>query len=596
MTKPNCTSPGRPAAVLYARVSTGEQVKHGTSLESQIEACRVKAAALGLTVYAEYEDAGISGGLLLMRGGIQQAISDVQAGRADTLICANLSRFSRDAEHQQTLKKAIEAASGRIVFCDMAFDQTPEGDLAYGLMGQFAQYERQVIRARTMRGKRKRAEEGQQPQRSRPPFGYHIVTNAQVAAGLYPPEMRGHYLVAEPTAVVVRRLFADYRSGAFSLSTLCLALNREGVATPANGRAWREATLRIILMNPVYKGQPVSGRHKCMTDESRLGQRHKQTGRLIVTPHTRQLASDEHRLTLSAPPLVTEDVWDAVQDRLARGRAEGSGNPRVVRMLSGHTVCPHCGGKAGLKQQKANGKRYRYFICSGHKDARYQSGVSPCRGDLYPVETVEQAVLQALRDAWTHPQAVAAALEAYTEPVAAEEPEKDAELAAVRAALEELKAEEQATAQAQIAGIRAGAAPDVYAAMFADIADIAARRRQLDAQRLQVDAQRLRREPAAPARTRGRRTGPDAKARRVALQAMEQAWRVLTSPEVEGHVKRDLLLTVIEKVVCRKDGAEVVFLPGALGDAGEAGSTLHTTCIVCDVRRGQGDFLVEATA
>lgn len=313
-----------PGAVIYARVSTGEQVKHGTSLESQVETCRDKALSLGLPIYAEYQDAGISGGLLVMRDGIQQAISDIQSGRADTLICANLSRFSRDAEHQQTLKKAIEAAGGRIVFCDMVFDQTPEGDLAYGLMGQFAQYERQVIRARTMRGKRKRAEEGQQPQRSRPPYGYHIVTNAQVAANLYPVAMRGQYLISEPTAAIVRRLFADYHSGGFSLSTLCLALNREGVATPANGRAWREATLRVILMNPVYKGQPVSGRQKCATDETRLGQRHKLTGRPIVTPHTRTLAPEENRLTLSAPALVTEAVWDAVQERLARGPPRGA--------------------------------------------------------------------------------------------------------------------------------------------------------------------------------------------------------------------------------------------------------------------------------
>lgn len=37
-------------------------------------------------------------------------------------------------------------------------------------------------------------------------------------------------------------------------------------------------------MNPAYKGEPVSGRQKCSTDESRLGQRHKLTGRLITTP------------------------------------------------------------------------------------------------------------------------------------------------------------------------------------------------------------------------------------------------------------------------------------------------------------------------
>ena len=96
----------RAGAVIYTRVSTGEQAEHGTSLESQRDACRAKALALGLPIIAEYEDAGISGGFLLSRPGMMAAIADIQAGRADTLICANVSRYSRDVEHQQTLLKS----------------------------------------------------------------------------------------------------------------------------------------------------------------------------------------------------------------------------------------------------------------------------------------------------------------------------------------------------------------------------------------------------------------------------------------------------------------------------------------------------------
>lgn len=75
----------------------------------------------------------------------------------------------------------------------------------------------------------------------------------------------------------------------------------------------------------------------------------------------------------------------------------------------------------------------------------------------------------------------------------------------------------------------------------------------------------------------------------VALLALEQAWRVLNSPDIEGYVKRDLLLTVIEKVICQKDGAEVVFRPGVFGEALNTGAktdqeeegfpTLYTTCM-----------------
>ena len=40
----------------------------------------------------------------------------------------------------------------------------------------------------------------------------------------------------------------------------------------------------------------------------------------------------------------------------------------------------------------------------------------------------------------------------------------------------------------------------------------------------------------------------------------------LTSPQLEGSCKRDLLGTVIERVICRKGGAEVVFRPGMFAD------------------------------
>ncbi len=342
-------------------------------------------------------------------------------------------------------------------------------------------------------------------------------------------------------------------------------------------------------MNPAYKGQPVSGRQKCSTDESRLGQRHKLTGRLITTPDVRSLVPEELRLTLSAPPLVTEAVWDAVQERLTQGRAQNSGNPRQVRMLSGQTFCPFCQGKTGFKLQQANGKRYHYLICNAHKDARYQFGGSPCRGDLYSMAIVEQAVLQAMRDAWQNPEALAAAQKAFEPSAPAPAPQDTATAQAILAALEELKTEEIVTGQAQVAGIRAGASPDIYAAMFADIAG---RRRAL-----QQDLQACLAQPASPSRKKasGKKSPGDAAKREAALLALEQAWRVLNSPSVEGYVKRDLLLTVIEKVICQKDGAEVVFRPGVFGEVTDAGAkaeeveesvpTLYTTCIGISTHR-----------
>ncbi len=574
MTKQTKNSRG---AVLVSRVSTGEQVKHGTSLESQLDLCRAKAKSLGLPVFAEYEDAGISGGLLQMRAGMQAAIADITAGRASHLICATLDRFSRTVEHQHAIKREIEAAGGAVVFCDMDFDDTPEGDLNFAIQGGFKQYERQAIRARTMRGKRKRAESGQQPQRSRPPFGYLIVTHADVTRGTYPQDQLGHYFVVEENAAVVRRLFEGYAAGMQSMPSLARALNQEGVPTPGGGRAWLEPTLRVILTNPVYKGEPASGKQRTIVDEGRLQQVHRLNGRPITRPEMRVARPQEEWVPLLAPPLVTVGVWQAVQERMAQMRTFQGGNPRQVQMLSGKVFCPHCGSQAVVKYQKANGVTYRYYLCGAQRRSRVLGSERPCVGDLYPIAETEQAALAALEKVLTCPESVAEALALYREGAGTARLTPDevrSRLRELDTVLSQLKGEEQAAVTAQLAGIRAGASPDAYAAVFADIA---ARRKDLEGKRRAFCGPTRR--PKA-----GKASDSD-----VMAGMLKAALAVLSDPAVPGSEKRAALSPIVERVICRKGGADVIFAPGLFEESwskdnifsNETGarSTYQTTCM-----------------
>ncbi len=247
-------------AVLYTRVSTGEQDKHGTSPETQRDACRAKASALSLPIIAEYHDGGISGGFLLARKEFQAALADIQAGRADTLICPSLSRYSRDVEHQQAVKKAVKAAGGRLVFCDMTFEDTAEGDLNFTIQGGFAEYEKAVIKKRTSAGRQKKAEQGIQPSRKTSPYGYTIATHADVLRGQAAFDEVGLYRVREDQAAHVRRMFQEYHARRQSLALIARQLTLEGVPTPGKAAQWSQSTIRYILANPVYKGVAVYGR------------------------------------------------------------------------------------------------------------------------------------------------------------------------------------------------------------------------------------------------------------------------------------------------------------------------------------------------
>ena len=222
------------AALIYTRVSTEEQVE-GTSLESQAFQCLRKASELGAQIVGTHSDEGVSGSFYTSRPGIQKALADIEAGKANALIVYSISRLSRDTEHQQAIKKRLERVGARLVICDMPIEDTAEGELMFGISGTFAQYERKVIRKRTMDGRRRKAEQGQQPTRTRSPFGYRVVTKEDVLKGDYAPSLLGLYQVVPEQARIVREIFVRYASGQ-SLRQIVKWLHAIGVEPQWGGK------------------------------------------------------------------------------------------------------------------------------------------------------------------------------------------------------------------------------------------------------------------------------------------------------------------------------------------------------------------------
>lgn len=575
-------------AVIYTRVSINEQVENGTSLTSQQEACRREAAHLGLDVVEVCEDAGVSGTRYQTRPGVMRALHLIESGQASVLIATKIDRIGRSARVVLDIIDRIEKADGELITSDVKFDKSPTGRLLRTIWAGMGEMEKDNIRDRMMGGKRQRAAEGQQPQRSRSPYGYHIITNAEVECGLYPASARGHYVIVEETAKVVRRIFHEYVHGMATLPKITRAFNQEGIPTPGNGRLWQHATLSVILTNPVYKGEAVSGRQRCHSDDRRLDQRHKWTGRPITRPEVRRLVPEAERLKLAAPPLIETELWDMAQQRLAANRTSLRGNPRQIRMLSGRTVCPFCGAQGVIKQQKANGKQYPYFICGRQRKASQLTGEKPCKGDLYPVGFMEEATVRVMQEVWQKSEAISAVEVAYANEVldTAQDPTSlRKELKRLDKELDELKKEEIVAVRAQMAGMRAGASSDVYAELFGDIA---ARRKDMEDRRGMVNR------ALAENVSERKQSGPQSVSKAV-QQALEDAWRVLSSPDVPGFTKRDILLTLVDKVVLHKDGVEVIFLPGLFDEARDKDqrSNCYTTCIVCKVRRQDWCWIVQ---
>jgi hypothetical protein len=127
------------------------------------------------------------------------------------------------------------------------------------------------------------------------------------------------------------------------------------------------------------------------------------------------------------------------------------------------------------------------------------------------------------------------------------------ELTEVKEQLEALETEEKGIVLAQIEGVRAGASTHIYLQM---LSKIALRRKEL------MDRLRL-------ARTDHGEIKPSLSASKVDLkQVLSDIKLALTSEHVTGAEKRDLLGSIVDRVVCRKDGADVHFLPGLFDQLG----------------------------
>lgn len=507
------------AAVIVTRVSTGEQVKHGTSLESQLPACRAKAFEMGLPVVGEYRDAGVSGTLLLTRQGMQAAIADIRAGRADTLITLNMDRYSRSVEHQRRIKREVEEVGGQIVFCDMSFDNSPEGDFAFTIVGAAAEMEKKKIRARTLGGKLTRIEQGIQPSRAMRPFGYLIVTRLDVLSGRQDASLLGKYLALEPEAEWARQIFARYAQGA-SLAGLARWLQESGVLPIRGAKVWHANTLCGILRNPVYKGLATYGKRRRIVDESRL-----QAG--FKRPDYNPRLPEEEWRYIPAPALVPEETWNQVQERLRDNHARLSGNNQRRHALTGLLHCPVCGRNMRSKKTR----QYVHFHCRDYSAKCNLTGVV-CHPKHYNSAHLEGLVSQGLMTLSACPELLEAAIETLQKRLTPKD--TAAERRTILLGLASLEEKERAVVKAQIAGVQAGADVAAYGAVFGELAAqrAALRKRLTSLPEVEVPASLSAAELAAQVSER--------------VARLEE---VLGAPELPADKKHALLAMLVDSLV-----------------------------------------------
>lgn len=133
----------------YSRVSTDDK---GQNPQVQVAELRRYCLARGWTIAHEIVDHGYSGGTD-DRPGLKKLLKLVKSREVDAVVVVKLDRLFRSLKHLVTTLEDWQASG--IIFCataDAVDYSTPSGRLFAQILGCLAEFEKSLLRERTMMG------------------------------------------------------------------------------------------------------------------------------------------------------------------------------------------------------------------------------------------------------------------------------------------------------------------------------------------------------------------------------------------------------------------------------------------------------------
>ena len=276
------------------------------------------------------------------------------------------------------MTEEIERSGASLHFVSMEFKDTPEGRLFYQMHGAFAEYEREKIRERTMRGKRGKLRSGK-PITDSHVFGYDFDKATSV------------YIVNPAEAEVIRLIFRLYTVECIGgVDIIADELTRRGIPSPGGKPHWHSGSVRRVLMQPMYIGRYYSNKFY----SQKVGAHKK---KVSVRP-------ENEWIEMRCPAIVDEDTFAEAQNGLAKNRSVRK-FPQVeaVIMLQGLLVCGKCGRKMGVVN---NGQGARYYACGSHVKSPIPDAAS-CGSRYARTEIVDATFWALLEKACAAPASLA---------------------------------------------------------------------------------------------------------------------------------------------------------------------------------------------
>lgn len=372
-------------AAIYARVSGDDSAQNGRNITGQLDMARTYAEQRGYTVVAEYAEDSVSGAALDAPQ-LQLALEHARQGLYHVLIVREMDRLARDLVKQMLVESQLKDAGVRIEYVLGEYPDTPEGTLNRQIRAVIAEFERQKITERSIRGRRASSRAGH-VLGGRAPYGYRFT----------PDHL--HFEIDEVEAAVIRDIFTWYVTGdetgkrlssrliAEKLTALSVPtwVDRHLTLTKSQSYArWGKRRIMAIIRNETYAGTFYYGR-------ANGGKRNPR----------------EHWIAVSVPAIIDRDLWEAAQRTAGENWKTAQ---RVVAheyLLQGHIKCGECGATAYAATDSHGPRPYSYYRCG----RRVKQGKAACDLPGFRVEAVDVQVWAWIKQQLLEPEYLQAGIE-----------------------------------------------------------------------------------------------------------------------------------------------------------------------------------------
>lgn len=367
-------------AAIYCRLSEEDRNKRtenddSISIQNQKTMLLQYAMQQEWEVYRIYSDDDYTGADR-NRPEFNRLLADAKERRFDIILCKTQSRFTRELELVEKYIHGLFPLWGiRFVSVVDHADTDNRGNKKSrqinGLVNEWYLEDMSENIKSVLTSRRKN--------------GFHIGSFA-----LYgyrkDPERKGHLLVDEEAAQVVREVFTLFSRG-YGKTAIARILNDRGIPNPAEYKRqkgmryrqpeikqstlWKYSAISSMLTNEIYIGNMVQGKY---------GSASYKTKKNIPRPQ-----SEWYTVEGTHEPVISRELWDAVRQKNAeRTKPFKSGRPGL---FAGKARCANCGYT--LRSSKKGEKRY--LQCPNRHVAK-----DSCEGAFISVERLERMVREEL--------------------------------------------------------------------------------------------------------------------------------------------------------------------------------------------------------